>query len=93
MGDLPLPTLSIIFRHRPTGGESYGFDNHLAASELAPSEKYDVGALSGIPPRWRLVVPKSTPFGAYLAVEYNPRRYRVKKDRIDPYPVGRIGLV
>ena len=28
-----------------------------------------------------------------MGVEYNPRRYRVKKDRIDPYPVGRIGLV
>ena len=28
---LNLPALSILFCHRPTGGESYGLDNHLAA--------------------------------------------------------------
>ena len=55
---LILPILSILFYHHPTGGESYGLDNHLAAYELAP-EPNDRGALYGIPPRWCPAVPNS----------------------------------
>ena len=92
-----LPTVSILRCHQQRGGESYGFDNRLAAYDLAPIP-FDTSALCVNPTSWRptacdFIGPPRTPTVRIPAVEYASWAVMDAVGREDPYRVGRIGLL